>query len=402
MRVEIFLGNSIVTAIFFWISIIIVAGFFATTLFAIFYHRFIYPKILRPSYNHSYRPRCSIILPCKGVPRNFESNIQSFLKLDYKDYEVIYTVEREDDPAIPIIKRVAGEDPRASIVVAGLTSTCSQKNHNIIAALDKADNPDVYVFADSDIEIHDNWLKELILPLSQPNITVTTGFRWLYSSTGKMGGLANAYQNSMLFVLFSFASYIQDVGLWGGSMAMKKEDFDKLGVLEYWAKTVVDDMSLSRIVMKKSKKTIMVSTCIIPTDDTLETLGESIRWFERQVMFLKAYQKRLWYFAVMLVTACLILQISLPVNIFISYFTEESFFDIGGASSLIFNCGIMAIVSLYPFLGKHPKIVRFIFLQPISLFTILYSVLKTLFTNTIKWSGFNYKLNFSGNVVSIK
>ena len=395
-------GNSIITLILFILSLVIVIGLLIATLFAVFYHRVMYEKKLRPTFDSSYQPRCSIILPCKGTPQNFEENIQSFFELDYKDYEVIFTVESEHDPCVPVIKKAIENISRASLAIAGITTTCSQKNHNMIAALDIAHNPEVYVFADSDIKLSKAWLKELILPLSRPDITVTSGFRWLYSSTGKIGELTNAYQNSMLLVLFSSASYIQDTGLWGGSMAIKKKDFEELGVRDYWAQTVVDDMSLSRLIMKNSKKSVMVPTCIMTTSDTLPTIRQSIKWFERQVMFLKAYQKKTWVTAILVVSSCLFYQIFLPISIIVSSLTQRTFVGMGGVSSLILTIGTLFIAFLYPLLGKHPKLLRFFIFQQLSLFTVLYGTFKTLFTNTVKWSGFWYKLNFRGEVVSVK
>ncbi len=395
-------GNSAVTITLFIISLIIAGGLFLATLFTVIYHRFLYPRKMRPSYDESYQPRCSIILPCKGIPVNFEQNILSFFKLDYKEYNVIFTVESEQDPCVPILKNIITREPRASLTVARITTTCCQKNHNMIAALDKADNPDVYVFADSDIQLSKNWLHELVLPLSNPAITVSSGFRWLFSSTGKIGELANAYQNAIILVLFSVASFVQDVGLWGGSMAMRKKDFDELGVKECWAETVVDDISLSQIIMKNSKKSVMVSPCIIPSDDALQTVSQSTNWFVRQVMFLKAYQRISWSIAIPIATLGVFYQVYLPVSLLLSITTSKTFIGLGGIASLVFVFGVMLSAFLYPLLGKLPQFWRFILLQPLLLCTITSGVIKTLFTNTVKWSGFIYKLNFRGKVVSVE
>ncbi len=402
MSLDTLTGGASFAFIFICIACTIVVSLGVVTIFSIFYHRYFFPRVLFPSYDETFTPRCSVILPCKGVPYEFERNIRSFLELDYPNYEVVYCVESAEDAAVPIINKVIAKDDRASLVIAGMTKTCSQKNHNMLAAIEKTNNPDVYVFADSDIRPLKHWLRELIRPLSKKEIAVATGFRWLYSSSGKLGEIANAYQNCMLLVLFSFASFVKDVGLWGGSMAIKKKDFEELKVKEFWAQTVVDDNSLSRLIMKSSKKSVMVTNCITPTDDALKTVRQSVRWFERQCMFLKAYQRPLWYVAVLLVVACLSLQILLPVSIGMAYFTDSSFLAAGGASALIFLFGTMATALFYPMLGKHPTYFRFLLFQPISLFTVLISFLRTIFTNTVVWSGFHYKLNYRGKVIAIE
>lgn len=402
MDLNVLLGDSIYTAVLFWVSVAGAASLLLATFFAIFYHRFFYNRFIQPTFNNSYNPKCSVILPCKGIPHNFEQNIASFLDLDYDNYEVIYTVESEDDPAVMPIKKLVEQDERASLVVAGYSTTCSQKNYNMIKAIQKADNPDVYVFADSDIKLYPAWLTELVRPLSRKDITVTSGFRWLYSTTGKLAEQTNVYQNIIIYVLFTFASFVQNIGLWGGSMAMRKKDYEDLDVEKFWLKTVVDDSSLSKLIMKNSKKAVMVTPCVVPTDDALKSIKHSTAWFERQMMFLKSYQRLQWYIAILLALVIIGVYVWIPVALVISLLTSRTFLGLGGAGSLILFFGIMSTTLIYPVLGKFPAFIRFVLYQPISLFTILHAIMKTTATNTVLWSGITYKLNYRGKVTSVE
>ena len=76
---------------------ILAGGFYIPSLVAFFHQRFWYERILRNRYAPSYAPRCSIILPCKGVPEDFESNLKAFLNLNYAHFEIIFAVESESD-----------------------------------------------------------------------------------------------------------------------------------------------------------------------------------------------------------------------------------------------------------------------------------------------------------------
>jgi len=399
-------GSTLFAKGLFAIAIVTVIGLLCATLFAIVYHRIIYPMILAPRYDRAYTPRCSVILPCKGLPYNFENNIRSFLELDYPSYEVLYCVESESDPAVAVIKKVAADDPRARLVVAGLTSNCGQKNHNMLAAVKVANAPEVFVFADSDIKPRADWMRALVLPLSDPKIAVASGFRWLYHEERKLGGIANAYQNSILYILFTAASFFQDIGLWGGSMAMRVKDFVDLRVGECWAETVVDDMSLSEIVMKSKSKSVMVSSCITPTEDTIDSFGKSVAWYKRQVLYLKAHQKMQWYATIPGVTLFLAMYAWLPISVVyaaLNGFSLSAFIAIGGLAPIALMAGTASTGLLYPLLGKHPNLLMFILCQPLSMFTVLWGAFLTLFTNRIKWSGFIYHLDFfSGKVTRVE
>jgi cellulose synthase/poly-beta-1,6-N-acetylglucosamine synthase-like glycosyltransferase len=398
-----FLGPTIWTSALFALCFCIVAAIFISTLFTVLYQRFIYNKFLRPRFDTTFRPTCSVIVPCKGTSKDFEKNIRAFCELDYDKYEVIYCVESDDDAAVASINAVTRECNRASLVVAGLTKGCAQKNWNQIAAVKKAYNPDVYVFADADISPRPEWLRELILPLSYPTISVTTGFRWLHVEQASLGQQTHFYMNSFLYTLYCFSSFFGGVGLWGGSMAIRRRDFEEIGVAERWAETVVDDSSLSQLIKKNKRKSMLVPTCITHTDDLITSVRGATRWFERQMMFLKAYQKGLWCAAIPLIALALVTLLWLPVAGIVALTTPCSFFAIGGGSALVLWLGKFASDMLYPFLGTMPRLGAFVVFQPFALWIFLFSCFRTAFTNTVTWSGYRYKLSFrTGKVTDVE
>jgi cellulose synthase/poly-beta-1,6-N-acetylglucosamine synthase-like glycosyltransferase len=396
-------GPSLWMHLLFILCVCIVACVFISTLFTVLYQRLLYEQVIRPRFDATFHPKCSVFVPCKGTTKDFEINLRAFSKLDYDSYEVIYSVESSDDPAVATINAVIRDCPHTSMVVAGLTNGCAQKNWNQIAAVKKADNPDVYVFADADISPRADWLRELVLPLSIPSIAVTTGFRWLHAERATLGQQTHFYMNSFLYTLYCFSSFFGSVGLWGGSMAIRKRDFDDIGVAARWAETVVDDSSLSQLVKKNKMKSMLVPTCITHTDDLITSVHGATRWFERQMMFLKAYQKGLWCAAIPLISLALVTLLWLPVAGIVALSTKYSFFAIGGGSALVLWLGKLASDMLYPFLGTMPRLGAFIVYQPIALLAFLYSCFRTAFTNTVTWSGYKYKLSFrTGKVTGVE
>lgn len=403
MDLFLFEGNSMVTRILLYIAIVFIAGDMAITIFTVCYQRFIYDKFLRPRYNRSFSPRCAIIIPCKGTPKGLGKNLRGFLDLDYPDYEVVYAVESETDAAVPVIKSIMQGDKRAKLAVAGLTTTCAQKNHNLLAGLKEVADSELYVFADADIKPEPSWLRELILPLSHPKVAVTSGFRWLHAKKGTLGELTHFYVNTVIYVFFSVACFFGGVGLWGGSMAIRKKEFDELKVAAKWARAGVDDMSLSHLVLKARRKAVLVPQCVIKTDDLIDSVGGTVRWFERQIMYLKAYQKAIWFFiGFPMLFAGLALILLLPYALLVSLLTERSFFAAGGGASLVFYAGELLTISVYPLMGTMHSGWKMYLFWPFLRFLQGVSYLLTALTNTITWAGIKYKLAFFGDVVSVK
>jgi cellulose synthase/poly-beta-1,6-N-acetylglucosamine synthase-like glycosyltransferase len=398
-----FLGTNLLTQIMFLVGAIAFVVLVLSTIYSVIYHRFLYYKTILTKCSADYRPRCSIILPCKGQNKDLRANLDSFLKLTYPDYEVLFAVESNDDPAIVTINEAIAATPgKGKLVVAGLSTKCGQKNFNQVAAVKMASNPEVLVFADADIGPTESWLKELVRPLSNPNFTATTGFRWQYSANGTIGEQVHSFINNELYVFFNFAATVLNVGLWGGSMAVRKKDFDDMDVCGLWSETVVDDMSLSKHLMTHGKKTILVASCVTITDDALPTVAKGVAWFERQVMFLKGFHHKTWMFlAIPMALSVLALYLWLPVAAIYALLTPATFAGIGGYASLLLVAGSFLSTLLYPLMGQNPRFLGFMILQPFSFVALLIAVLKTVFTNTITWCAIRYKITRNGRVSSV-
>jgi cellulose synthase/poly-beta-1,6-N-acetylglucosamine synthase-like glycosyltransferase len=384
-------------------AVAIVLGDFLITAFTILYQRFWYDRVFRKRYSESFTPRCCVILPCKGIPKDFESNLKAFLDLDYPDFKLIFALESREDPAFSIISGLILDNPKASIVIAGLATQCAQKNHNLLAAISNAHDPEVYVFADADICPDKQWLRELVLPLSDPDVTVTTGFRWLTAVKAKTSDYVHTYINIFLYVLLTFINFAGGTFLWGGSMAIRKKDFDDLKVRDRWSNAVVDDNSLSQVIMKNSRRSVVVPACITSSDDLLPSVGQGIVWFTRQIMFLKSYEKAVWFFLLLpLVLSALFLFLWLPIAAIASRGSPAVFLQIGGGASIIFFVGELLTVSMYPLLGSVPKFHKFLILQPFMRTTHIISSLRTVYTNKVIWSGVKYHLTFTGKVSKVE
>src|SRR5438094_873681 len=99
------------------------------------------------------RERVTVFCPCKGIDPEFEKNVRSVIDQDYPNYEVLFIVESEDDPAY---SKLRGLDQK--VLVAGRATGQGQKVHNLTYAVRHAGAPDVYVFCDSDARFPRGWL----------------------------------------------------------------------------------------------------------------------------------------------------------------------------------------------------------------------------------------------------
>jgi hypothetical protein len=84
---------------------------------------------------------------------------------------------------------------------------------------------------------------------------------------------------------------------WGGAAAFDRSTFQKLGVAGFWARNVVDDISLAKLLKKGGIKALLVPTVWLTTPLHHETLAGWGQWFSRQLFYLKISLTGSWVLA---------------------------------------------------------------------------------------------------------
>jgi ceramide glucosyltransferase len=379
-----------------------VLWYWTTLLFTVVYQYVLYPRRYRRCYDSRYLPCCAVLVPCKGTPLHAKRNLLAFARQDYPEYNVIYAVESECDPIVPLIRETIAESGRGTLVVAGLSSTCAQKVHNLLAALRHVGSAEVIVFADSDIAPQTHWLRQVVLPLSDLKVSIATGFRWFQKRSGTWGEYAHRYTNMVTYALFASMTSWSGMGVWGGTMAMRKVDFDALDVASTWVDSVVDDMSLAQIAVRHRLKTVFVPACITPTDDTLHTFANYAEWFARQLLYMKAYQRNYWAVGVFLAVVMVAVVALIPIAASGAQRTGTSFWAWGGGAGLLLFASEMLAMPVFALLGPVEDWPVFCLLAPVLRLGQGVGFAKTLFTYTIHWSGVRYTFDGDGKVVRVE
>lgn len=248
---------------------------------------------------HDQRPvdqtrRVALLAPCKGLDLQLESNLLHLLRQDYQNYEVVFIVESETDPALAIIQNLIQRESRvpASVIVAGRANATGQKIHNLATAATRlSDNVDILAFVDSDICPEPDWLGRLVSRLSRSDAGAITGYRWFVP-------VRLTLANCLLYSInASIAALLGSGGqsiVWGGSWAMRRSDFEALGIRERWQGTISDDLVATQAVQDARLPIEFEPACMTasPMDYSLRGLGSFLR---RQHMIGRIYAPRIWY-----------------------------------------------------------------------------------------------------------
>uniref|UniRef100_A0A0D9V993 ceramide glucosyltransferase n=1 Tax=Leersia perrieri TaxID=77586 RepID=A0A0D9V993_9ORYZ len=198
-------------------------------------------------------PRVSVIMPLKGFG---EHNLQNWRTQITSLYggplEFLFIVESKDDPAYHAVSRLIAEYKdklEAKVVVAGFSTTCSQKIHNQLIGVEKMHKDSKYVlFLDDDVRLHPGTIGALTKEMEKnPEIFIQTGYP-LDLPSGSLGSYC-IYEYHMPCSI-GFATGGKTFFLWGGCMMMHADDFrqDLYGVVSGLRDGgYSDDMTLAAI-----------------------------------------------------------------------------------------------------------------------------------------------------------
>jgi cellulose synthase/poly-beta-1,6-N-acetylglucosamine synthase-like glycosyltransferase len=243
--------------------------------------------------------RVTLIAPCKGIDANFRGNLLALFRQWYPQYSLCFVVESADDPAVPVIERLARENPEIScrIVMAGLAQDCGQKVHNLMCAsrvvlAGPGEAPDVLAFVDSDACPHSEWLARLVERLASGKHAVSTGYRWYIPATRHWANrLVSAINNTIINLTGPHGFNLA----WGGAWAIRTEAFKKLGLPNAWAGSLSDDLVVSGLVHGAGFKVGYEPHCLVTSTADFNWAG-CCEFLRRQFIVARVYAPVWWHF----------------------------------------------------------------------------------------------------------
>jgi ceramide glucosyltransferase len=360
----------------------------------------------------TYRPSAVVIVPCKGLDSEFEQNILSFFRQHYKPYRLWFVVQDASDPAYDVLqKMIARYAPQTSadeirIFIAGHTSGCSQKLHNILYCYRQIpDDVTALVFADSDACADNDWLSHIVYPLRSDKYGAASGYRWFVPKENNLATLALSCVNAIVGQLLGNTQFNQ---AWGGSMAIRVDLFKAFNLEYIWSKSICDDLTLSRAVRRSGKRMAFVPACMVASYETT-TWAKLFEFGRRQFLITRIYALKTWLFGLFGIIFSVGGFWGLSAAAAVEYGSDSRgalFYALAAVSVLGFQwmraiCRQRMILGL---LTKDIKALRIAVLADILFFWLwgilfLILIVSSAFGRTISWRGIRYRINSPLDVV---
>jgi len=240
-----------------------------------------------------YHPVVVVILPLRGNDPFLVDCLNGLLNQDYLKYDVRIIVDHADDPVLKVVNHYIRKHsyPHCQVsVLESRTGICGLKNASLIqGSQDLDDEVEVVAWLDADVIPHRSWLRELIKPLHDEKVGVTSGVRWYAPRHSNVGTLVRYMWNS--------AAVIQMMAMdiaWGGSIAMSKQVFQNPLLHESWSKMMWEDTYLKTLVAQLDLKLVFVPSATMVNEEST-SLKSCFHFITRQLMNVRFYHSH-WLF----------------------------------------------------------------------------------------------------------
>lgn len=124
-----------------------------------------------------YAPPVSLLKPVHGADFGSYENFSSFCRQDYPNYEILFAVNDEYDPAVPLIERLITEFPQRQIclLVGAEPLGANRKVSNLVRLAAEARH-EILAVTDGDVRVGPNYLREVVAPFQEPQTGLVTSF----------------------------------------------------------------------------------------------------------------------------------------------------------------------------------------------------------------------------------
>ena len=227
------------------------------------------------------QPPVTMLKPIYGLERNLERNLRSALSQDYPDYQVVMSVQRLDDPALPLLRRLEQEygPERATVVAVQSEPVVNGKVQNLENGLSAARH-DILVISDSDMFTPADYLARIAAPLRDADVG--------YVCTLYKGVDARSWYERLELLTYNaefipssvFAYRTGASGLClGASVALRRTTLEAVGGLASLADYLVEDYELGRRILERGQRMVLLPYFVDLTVD----LDSAKSWWRHQI-----------------------------------------------------------------------------------------------------------------------
>ncbi|MCU1297227.1 MAG: Ceramide glucosyltransferase [Acidobacteriaceae bacterium] len=245
--------------------------------------RFFRSSLRRSTPSDSYTPPVSNLKPIRGLDPKAYENFASFCRQDYPDYEVLFCVGREDDPAVPVLEKLIRDFPERRIrVLFGSGGVGSNDKVIKLSRLVSEAQHEVVVISDSDVRVGPDYLRKVVAPLADSKVGAVTCFYVAAEDKNLIDSLQSIGMFSDFYVGIMVARQLDGVKFaLGPTIATTRQRLAGFGGYDAIKNRPADDLLVGRLIAEQGYEVELLPYTILTVADygsMRDLFHKRLRW----------------------------------------------------------------------------------------------------------------------------
>lgn len=224
----------------------------------------------------------TVLKPLSGLSPDLQDNLQSFFRQQHPNFQLVFGVERPNDPAIPVVQHLLAAHPkvRARLVVAPTRRGQNPKVSNLLNMLEVADH-DLLVISDAGVRVEPGYLSDLVATKVRHQAGLVTSVFVGIGERNLGAALENVQLNGFVAAGAALPTLLRDPAVVGKSMLFSRRELEGLGGLERVADLLAEDFVIGKMFQHAGRPVHLARQVVASVNGQVSVtacLDRQLRW----------------------------------------------------------------------------------------------------------------------------
>ncbi|XP_048734159.2 ceramide glucosyltransferase-like isoform X2 [Ostrea edulis] len=200
----------------------------------------------------------SVIKPLMGVDPLLEENLESHFTMKFPNFELLFCVPDDQDPAINLVQRLQEKYPNVDtrLFIGGKEGIINPMVFNMAPAYENAKYPNIWI-STSRIKASSEIILDLACKLNKPNVGIVHQMPFVTDQKGFAASLEKIYFGCALSRCYIALNQLNQACCTGMSYMFKKSVMDDVNGLIYYGKYLAEDFFLTQAIHEKGYRLVL-------------------------------------------------------------------------------------------------------------------------------------------------
>lgn len=224
----------------------------------------------------------TVLKPLAGADAGLEANLRTFFTQDHRNYQLVFGVEKADDPAVKIVEKLRAEYPAidAQLVVRPEHRARNPKVSNLKNMLAAAKH-DLLLISDSNVRAPRSYVRDMVATREEKDAGLVTS---AFAGAGERtigAALENVQLNGFIAAGAALPTLLSDAAVVGKSMLFSRREFEQLGGFERVSDVLAEDFIIGKMFQHAGRAVHIAGEVLTSVNGrvTLKSaLDRQLRW----------------------------------------------------------------------------------------------------------------------------